>query len=146
MNNKYYNSIWYIEENKCCVKRFDISDSLKKYPVVVESIFSLISQGSEKIVFNGNIPSKISENMKIPYQINGFTYPFNYGYSLVGSVQDGPNHMLGKHIHLLHPHTSMAFVHANDCTLIPDGVSLESSIVDQMQTAITAIWDAKIVW
>ena len=145
MNNKYYKSIWLTQKNKCIVKSLKVPSEFKNECLVIDSCFSLISQGSEKIVFDGNVPLNITKNMIIPYQINEFNYPFNYGYSLVGKVVRGPNDMLGKHVHLLHPHTSMAFVQRKDCTLIPDHISLEdATLLSQIQTAITAIWDAKI--
>ena len=147
MNNNKFQSIWFEAKDHCSLKNLEIQTSSSREAIIVQTLYSLISQGTEQHVFSGNMPTENSSKMEIPYQINAFNYPFNYGYSLVGKVLEGPAKFINKTVHLLHPHTSMAFVNAEDCTLIPNDLDNDMApLLSQMQTAITAIWDSKIVF
>ena len=60
--------------------------------------------------------------MRVPYMGGDFPFPIKYGYSLVGTVEQGPSHLLGTVVHLLHPHQDVCLVDATDVFPVPDGI------------------------
>ena len=143
MNIHKIKSIWFSKEKKCILKK--IVKNTENHDLKIKSKFSLISQGSERLVFNGQVPKSVMNDMRVPYQEGTFSFPCNYGYSLVGKILEGPGNLIGKHAHVLHPHSDYAFVNQNDITICPSEISLEScALISQIQTAITAIWDSQL--
>src|SRR5690606_18421859 len=58
--------------------------------VVVETLYSGISRGTESLVFAGRVPPSEHERMRAPFQNGDFPGPVKYGYASVGRVLDGP--------------------------------------------------------
>ena len=142
-----YQTIWFPKQNICKLKTLDFKPKYNPDTILIKSKYSLISQGSEKLFFQGNVPASTQQSMIVPYQLNNGQFPCNYGYSLVGQVVEGPSHLLNQHVHVLHPHTSMAQVSSDDCTIIPPSIDLRlAPLISQIQTAITAIWDSKVTF
>lgn len=145
MSHNQYKSLWFPSKQSCDYKILTYPTTKKNQHVRLESTYSLVSQGTEKLVFDGDVPSSIQNDMKVPYQIGEFSFPCNYGYSLVGKVIEGPEDLVSKHVHVMHPHATGAYVFEHDLTIIPDHLDLTlAPLISQIQTAITAIWDAKV--
>ena len=70
--------------------------------VLVKSLYSMISLGTESLVASGKIPSSMVNSMAVPYQQGALSLPVNYGYSLVGEVIS-PRHHLPNRERLLRP-------------------------------------------
>ncbi|MBX2825391.1 MAG: zinc-binding alcohol dehydrogenase [Gammaproteobacteria bacterium] len=111
--------------------------------LVVEAIASQISVGTERLVTSGQLSTDCVERMRIPYMLGSFDQSFTYGYSLVGKVLEGPAEFLGRRVHLLHPHQRYAVVTSADATVIPDALDSDTAtLISNMETAVTAVWDA----
>ena len=112
----------------------------------VEAIYSAVSPGTERIVASGRVPAEIAEIMRCPYMDGSFAFPVKYGYSLVGRVAEGPSSMRGRLVHVLHPHQSLCNVRVGDVRVVPEDVSAErATLASNLETAITALWDSRIV-
>jgi len=112
--------------------------------LVVESIASQVSIGTERLVLTEKLPEKARERMRIPYMQGTFEQSFTYGYSLVGRVLSGPSSWTGERVHLLHPHQRYAVVKTSDATIIPKAMDTDTAtLISNMETAVTALWDAK---
>ncbi len=119
--------------------------SLNPNEVVIKSLYSLISLGTEKLVATGNIPFHVKEAMRVPYMQGDFDFPLTYGYSVVGKVIEGPNELKDKVIHMLHPHQSLITANPNAITLLPTGIpARRATLASNMETAVNAIWDSGI--
>ena len=64
--------------------------------VIVRALWSGISRGTEKLVFEGRVPESEFERMRAPFQDGSFPYPVKYGYSVAGVVEEGSPDLIGK--------------------------------------------------
>ncbi|RFF27500.1 MULTISPECIES: zinc-binding alcohol dehydrogenase [unclassified Wenzhouxiangella] len=113
--------------------------------VLVRTVFSGISRGTEALVFNGQVPSSEYERMRAPFQQGDFPGPVKYGYSAVGVVEDGPEVWRGRAVFCLHPHQERFVVPAESVVSLPEDVPATRAVLAaNMETAVNAVWDAGI--
>ena len=111
----------------------------------VQSLYSLVSTGTERLVAMGNVPISLHSTMKVPYQEGNFTFPIKYGYSLVGRVTHGPAEWRNTLVHILHPHQDVCTVRPADLFPVPEAVPpLRATLASNLETALTALWDANV--
>jgi threonine dehydrogenase-like Zn-dependent dehydrogenase len=111
--------------------------------VLVQTLYSGISRGTELLVAQGCIPSSQHERMRAPFQEGAFPFPVKYGYCNVGRVLAGPADLSGRIVFCLYPHQSAYIVPAASVTPLPDGVPPSRAILAaNMETALNALWDA----
>jgi 2-desacetyl-2-hydroxyethyl bacteriochlorophyllide A dehydrogenase len=112
--------------------------------VVVRSLFSGISRGTEALVFEGRVPASERQRMRAPFQRGEFPAPVKYGYASVGEVERGPGGLQGRHVFVLHPHQTRYVVPAGAVHLLPDAVPPQRAILAaNLETAINGVWDAR---
>ncbi|MDO6824615.1 zinc-binding alcohol dehydrogenase [Marinobacter sp. 1_MG-2023] len=111
--------------------------------VVVQTLWSGVSRGTESLVFNGRVPESEFERMQAPFQEGRFPWPVKYGYASVGRVLEGPDELIDKTVFCLFPHQECYSVPASAVTPVPAGVPPERAILAaNMETAINGLWDA----
>ncbi|MFE0201346.1 zinc-binding alcohol dehydrogenase, partial [[Kitasatospora] papulosa] len=111
--------------------------------VVVRSLCSGVSRGTESLVFRGGVPESQYTAMRAPFQEGEFPGPVKYGYLSVGVVEEGPPHLLGRTVFCLHPHQSHYVVPASAVTPVPDTVPAGRAVLaGTVETAVNALWDA----
>ncbi len=112
--------------------------------VLVHTLYSGISRGTESLVFRGEVPASQYEAMRAPFQQGEFPGPIKYGYTSVGEVLAGPDHLLGRTVFCLYPHQDRYCVPATDVTAVPDAVPARRAVLAAtMETAVNAVWDAR---
>lgn len=110
--------------------------------VLVRTLFSGVSRGTETLVFRGGVPASQATVMRAPFQEGGFPAPVKYGYLNVGVVEQGP--LLGRTVFCLYPHQTRYVVPATAVTVVPDDVSPARAVLaGTVETAVNALWDAK---
>jgi len=139
-----YRELWHDHQEswlKTCVYPNDQENGV----VVVKATHSLVSHGTERLVTTSKLSTKAAQAMRIPHMKGDFNNQFTYGYSLVGEVIKGPGKIIGKKVHLLHPHQEFAFVKTNEISIVPDVLSPNvATLASNMETAVNANWDANI--
>ncbi|NNJ02788.1 zinc-binding alcohol dehydrogenase [Streptomyces sp. PKU-MA01144] len=111
--------------------------------VVVRSLCSGVSRGTESLVFRGGVPESQYTAMRAPFQEGEFPGPVKYGYLSVGVVEEGPADLLGRTVFCLHPHQSRYVVPASAVTPVPDTVPAGRAVLaGTVETAVNALWDA----
>jgi 2-desacetyl-2-hydroxyethyl bacteriochlorophyllide A dehydrogenase len=136
--------LWFTSPGKTELKFVTIDDP-KNDEVLVKASYSLISSGTERLVSGGNIPATIFNQMKVPYMQGEFSFPFTYGYSLVGEIIKGEKSLLGKYVHILHPHKEIALVKIKDVYILPESFNLQTAtLASNMETAVNAVWDSGV--
>src|SRR5438270_3455531 len=80
--------------------------------VLVRTLRSGVSRGTETLVFAGRVPSSQRDAMRAPFQQGSFPGPVKYGYLSVGTVEEGPPHLRGRTVFCLHPHQTAYVVPA----------------------------------
>lgn len=114
--------------------------------VLVETLFSGISRGTESIVFHGRVPASQYQKMRCPFQEGDFPGPLKYGYSAVGRIAEGPTELTGRTVFVLHPHQTRFVVPATAVMPLPDGLRPERAVLAaNMETALNGLWDAGIM-
>jgi NADPH:quinone reductase-like Zn-dependent oxidoreductase len=111
--------------------------------VVVRTLFSGISRGTETLVFSGAVPESEHHRMRAPFQVGDFPAPVKYGYSNVGVVDEGPAALRGRPIFCLYPHQTRYVVPAAAVHTLPDGVPPARAVLAaNLETAVNGLWDA----
>jgi 2-desacetyl-2-hydroxyethyl bacteriochlorophyllide A dehydrogenase len=120
--------------------------------VLVRTLYTGISRGTEASVFTGHVPPSERERMRAPFQEGDFAPsdtetanygPVKYGYLNVGVVEQGPESLRGQTVFTLFPHQSAFVVPADAVTVIPDGVPARRAVLaGAVETAINVLWDA----
>ncbi len=113
--------------------------------VVIETLFSAISRGTERLVFQGQVPASEYMRMRCPFQGGSFPFPVKYGYASVGRVASGPADLEGRTVFVLHPHQDRYVVPASAAIAVPPSVPAGRAILAaNMETALNGAWDAQI--
>jgi len=113
--------------------------------VCVRALFSAISRGTERLVFQGRVPESEHQRMRAPFQDGDFPFPVKYGYASVGTVEAGPAALLGREVFCLYPHQTHYVVPSASVLPLPPGVPAARAVLAaNMETALNAIWDAEL--
>jgi threonine dehydrogenase-like Zn-dependent dehydrogenase len=111
--------------------------------VVVRTLYSGVSRGTETLVFCGGVPHSQYATMRAPFQEGEFPAPVKYGYLAVGVVEHGPADLRGRTVFCLHPHQTRFVVPAAAVTPVPDDVPAGRAVLaGTVETAVNAVWDA----
>jgi threonine dehydrogenase-like Zn-dependent dehydrogenase len=111
--------------------------------VVVRTLRSGISRGTETLVFRGGVPPSQYATMRAPFQDGEFPAPVKYGYLSVGEVEHGPPELRGRTVFCLYPHQTAYVVPAAAVTVVPDDVPPARAVLaGTVETAVNALWDA----
>lgn len=111
--------------------------------VLVRTLFSGVSRGTEALVFRGGIPPSQSTSMRAPFQEGEFPGPVKYGYLNVGRVVAGDERLRGRTVFCLYPHQTVYVVPAAAVVPVPDQVPARRAVLaGTVETAVNALWDA----
>ncbi|MFF0089652.1 zinc-binding alcohol dehydrogenase [Streptomyces canus] len=111
--------------------------------VLVRSLYSGVSRGTETLVFRGGVPESQYATMRAPFQEGDFPGPVKYGYLSVGVVEEGPSAVKGRTVFCLYPHQTRYVVPASAVTVVPDDVPAARAVLaGTVETAVNALWDA----
>jgi hypothetical protein len=55
--------------------------------VLIRTVYSGISRGTESLIFNGRVPVSEHQRMRAPFQDGDFPGPVKYGYINVGEIE-----------------------------------------------------------
>jgi threonine dehydrogenase-like Zn-dependent dehydrogenase len=112
--------------------------------LLVRTLWSGVSRGTETLVFRGGVPPGQYAAMRAPFQEGEFPGPVKYGYLNVGAVEQGPDELRGRTVFCLYPHQSAYVVPSGAVTVVPDGVPPARAVLaGTVETAVNALWDAR---
>ncbi|KGM88596.1 Threonine dehydrogenase [Roseovarius mucosus DSM 17069] len=111
--------------------------------VVIETLYTGISRGTERLVFQGRVPESEHATMRAPLQEGAFPAPVKYGYCAVGRVSTGDR--AGQVVFVLHPHQTRFACPAQMAVPVPNGVPPARAVLAaNMETALNILWDAQV--
>src|ERR1700729_344499 len=111
--------------------------------VVVRTLRSGVSRGTETLVFRGGVPPDQYATMRAPFQEGEFPGPVKYGYLNVGTVEQGPAELCGRTGFCLYPPQTAYVVPPHAVTIVPEGVPPAGAVLaGTVETAVNALWDA----
>ena len=118
----------------------------RAHEVLVESICSAISAGTEMLIYRGRFPKDLEADSTIPSLRGGFSYPLAYGYACVGTVRE-----IGKQVDpsfrdrlvfAFQPHTSSFICRPESLLVVPEDLSPEAAcFLPNMETAVNLVQD-----
>jgi threonine dehydrogenase-like Zn-dependent dehydrogenase len=112
--------------------------------VLVRTLRTGVSRGTETLVFGGHVPESQHAKMRAPFQEGDFPGPVKYGYLNVGLVERGPEALVGRTVFCLYPHQTAYVVPASAVTVVPEGVPAARAVLaGTVETAVNALWDAR---
>jgi threonine dehydrogenase-like Zn-dependent dehydrogenase len=111
--------------------------------VMVRTLRSGVSRGTETLVFRGGVPPAQYAAMRAPFQEGDFPAPVKYGYLNVGTVERGATQLRGRTVFCLYPHQTAYVVPAGAVTVVPEDVPpVRAVLAGTVETAVNALWDA----
>jgi threonine dehydrogenase-like Zn-dependent dehydrogenase len=111
--------------------------------VLVRTLYTGISRGTESLVFRGEVPVSEHQRMRCPSQDGEFPGPVKYGYINVGLVEEGPPDLRGRGVFCLFPHQTRYVVPASAVYPLPEGVPPDRAVLAaNLETAVNGLWDA----
>jgi threonine dehydrogenase-like Zn-dependent dehydrogenase len=135
-------ALWYIGDRKAELREEQLP-ALRPGDALVRTLWSGVSRGTERLIFNALVPSSEYERMRGPNMGGDFPHPVKYGYQAVGVVEAGLEAMIGRHVFALHPHQERFAMPAQALTPVPDGVpARRATLAANMETALNALWDS----
>jgi len=117
--------------------------SLKENEVLVKTICSAISAGTEMLVYRGQFPHLANAHDNVSSDLD---YPLAYGYACVGVVKEIGKEVnsewLNKVVFAFHPHASHFISKIESLFPIPDFLSSDSAcFLPNMETAVNLVQD-----
>jgi 2-desacetyl-2-hydroxyethyl bacteriochlorophyllide A dehydrogenase len=115
--------------------------------VVVQTLVSAISPGTEMLLYRGQFPKHLQADICLPGMNKEFAYPIAYGYACVGKVieigQNVSPDWLGRLVFAFQPHISHFVAPVQHLLPVPAGYSPETAcFLANTETAINLVQDA----
>lgn len=113
--------------------------------MLVETLCSAISPGTEMLVYRGQFPIGLADaNDALS---NNMAYPLSYGYACVGRVakisKDMRHRWLGRLVFAFQPHASHFVATPEEVFPLPEGMAPETAcFLPNMETAVNLVQDA----
>jgi len=141
-------ALFYVAMQRAEIRTVDLlsgKDDPGMTHVKVRTMFSGLSRGTERLVFEGKLPRSEWQRMRAPHQEGDFPFPVKYGYAAVGLVEHGPDALQGKAVFGLFPHQDQWLARAEDVVLLPGGVPPRRAVLAaNMETALNGVWDGGV--
>lgn len=115
--------------------------------MLVETLVSAISPGTEMLIYRGQFPQDLPVDETIPSLGGAFCYPLAYGYSTVGRVvETGPQvekAWRDRLVFSFQPHTSHFLAMPESVLPLPENIPVETAcFLPNMETAVNLVQDA----
>src|ERR1700760_2421651 len=105
--------------------------------VLVRTLSSGISGGTERLVYRGEIPADLALDDTIDALGGTFSYPFAYGYACVGEVAGS-----GQRVFAFHPHQDVFAAQASELVPLPAVDPAAATLFPLVETALQVTLDA----
>jgi 2-desacetyl-2-hydroxyethyl bacteriochlorophyllide A dehydrogenase len=115
--------------------------------VLVETVCSAISAGTEMLIYQGHFPQEIETDAVISSLRGSLEYPLAYGYACVGKIRETGSHVdksiRDQLVFAFQPHTSHFIADPESLFPVPNSLSAETAcFLPNMETAVNLVQDA----
>ncbi len=116
--------------------------------LLVQSICSAISPGTEMLLYRGQMPAGMAADATIEALSGELSYPLKYGYAAVGRVvklgEGVPTGWKNRLIFAFNPHERFFVAHPNHVLPLPEGMDPETAVfLPNMETAVSFMMDGQ---
>ena len=139
--------LWFTK--RCTVEiRQQKLPALKPDEVLVRTLYSAISAGTEMLVYQGKLPSGMALDAGLDMLKHQQTWPLQYGYAAVGQIEQTGDQLqsdwIGKQVFAFQPHASHFISTPAQLIMLPDKTDpLAAVFLANMETAINLVQDGK---
>ncbi len=105
--------------------------------VLVRTLCSGISGGTERLVYRGEVPAELALDDTIGTLGGTFSYPFAYGYACVGQAAES-----GQLVFAFHPHQDVFAAPAGGLIELPAMDPASATLLPLVETALQVTLDA----
>jgi threonine dehydrogenase-like Zn-dependent dehydrogenase len=105
--------------------------------VLVRTLCSGISGGTERLVYRGEVPADLALDDTLDALGGTFSYPFAYGYACVGEVAES-----GQAVFAFHPHQDLFAARVDDLIPLPAIDPASATLFPLVETALQVTLDA----
>ena len=114
--------------------------------VLVRSERSLVSSGTELLIYRGEAPPGLEADTALDTLDGDLSFPLKYGYAVVGEVAEigasVPPTWEGRTVFAFNPHESHFTIGADELYPVPAGISAEAAtFVPLTETAVNLVLD-----
>ena len=114
--------------------------------ILVETVCSAISAGTEMLIYQGRFPRDLEADSAISGLRGSFRYPLAYGYACVGVVRETGTKVDSswreKFVFAFQPHTTHFITTPDSLHPIPDSLSPQTAcFLPNMETAVNLVQD-----
>ena len=140
-------SLFFVEPYKVEIRESKL-EQLKARQVLVKTVASAISPGTEMLLYHGQMPMGMAVDATIDALGGKFQFPLKYGYAAVGRVialGDGvPTNWEDRLVFAFNPHESHFIANPDHLLPLPPGVSPETAVfLPNMETAVSFLMDGQ---
>ena len=135
-------AVWFVAPRAVEVRDCELPEP-GRGEVLVRTLFSGISPGSEVLAYRGHIDETVSLDETLGSLKGQFTFPFRYGYSCVGQLEHSRSgRSEGEAVFAFHPHQDRFVVPADDA--FPTGAvdHRTATLFPLVETALQVSLDA----
>lgn len=116
--------------------------------VLVRSLYSAVSAGTELLLYRGQLPESMSLDSTLESLQHSSQYPVQFGYACVGEVQQIGSGVdpawKGQRVFSFQPHASHFIAPPEQLIAVPDDVSAQAAVfLPNMETAVNLVQDGR---
>jgi hypothetical protein len=135
-------ALWYVGPGRAEIREERLG-ALAAGHVRVRATHGAISRGTEALIAAGRVSPGEYDRMRAPFMAGSFPFPVKYGYATVGTVEAGPQALIGRDVFALFPHQTRFDLPADAVVPLPSNVPPQRAVLAaNMETALNATWDA----
>jgi 2-desacetyl-2-hydroxyethyl bacteriochlorophyllide A dehydrogenase len=136
----------------CAPRQIEVTEAPLEPPgpgeVLVETLVSAISPGTEMLVYRGEFPADMAVDASIEALGGEFRYPLKYGYSAVGRVIEIGEGVdaawQDRLVFAFQPHESHFTAPVHALVPVPEGIAVEDAVLlPNMETAVNFLLDGQ---
>lgn len=138
--------LWFADAYKVEIREQELN-SLKPGHVLIKTLYSAISAGTELLLYRGQIPETlILDDSLTSYKDVNVSFPLQYGYSCVGVIEEvGENvdvSLLKRKVFTFQPHASYNACAIDQVIILPNDIDpLAAVFLANMETAVNLVHD-----
>ena len=135
-------AVSFLAPRRVGLARLDLPD-LTAGQTLIKTLYSGISAGTELLAYRGELdPSLPLDESLEGLQGGTFTFPFQYGYSCVGQVEDGDGLRPGTLVFAFRPHQDRFVAAADELVPVGDVDPRQATLFPLVETALQVVLDA----
>ncbi len=114
--------------------------------VLIETLVSAISAGTELLFYRGLVPDELEMDSTIPALAQAVRYPLQYGYACVGRVIQTGSEIArewnGRVVFSFQPHASHFVARLDEVMRVPESITPEhAAFLPNVETAVNLLMD-----